>query len=128
MTTLFVCVYRGEKAFFTMQFQYGWSLRPMLARIASDLPASCPMTLIYGTRSWLDNSTGARVKEERPSSFVEAHYIKKAGHHLHVEQPEEFNHIVNRTCLLVDRNEDAPPSLDPNPDRTLDSTAQEDSG
>ena len=72
----------------------------------------------------MDNSSGDKVKEGRPSSFVEVHYIKKAGHHLHVEQPEEFNGVINRACSMVDRNEDIAPALVQGRERTV-SAAQE---
>lgn len=99
----------GENAFFSMQFQYGWALRPMLPRIISDLPPSVPISLIYGVRSWMDSSTGKKVIEARPSSYVDVHYIKRAGHHVHAEQPEEFNRVVNHICAAVDSNQDLEP-------------------
>ena len=101
----------GETAFFTMQYKYGWAIRPMMSRLISDL--TLPISLIYGVRSWMDNSTGERIREGRPDSYVDVHYIRRAGHHLHVEQPEEFNRVINQVCSLVDRNADSKPILLP---------------
>lgn len=92
-----------------MQFQYGWALRPMLPRIISDLPQSIPMSLIYGVRSWMDSSTGERISQARPHSYVDIHHVKRAGHHVHAEQPEEFNRVVNHICGLIDANKDTRP-------------------
>ena len=78
-----------------MQFQYAWAQRPMFPRLTSDLDPSIPITMIYGVRSWMDSSSGERLRESRPNSYVDIHYIKRAGHHLHAEQPEEFNRVVN---------------------------------
>ena len=78
----------------------------MINRIGSDLAASVPLTFIYGARSWMDSRTGERVKEVRPHSYVRVHYVRRAGHHVHADQPEAFNAVVREVCCLVDRNED----------------------
>lgn len=90
-----------------MQFQYGWALRPMLPRIISDLTPSMPISFIYGVRSWMDSSTGEKISEARPNSYVDVHYIKRAGHHVHAEQSEEFNKVVNYICAVVDDDKDS---------------------
>lgn len=92
-----------------MQFQFGWALRPMLPRIIADLEPSVPISFIYGVRSWMDSSTGKRISEARPSSYVDINYIKRAGHHVHAEQPEEFNRVLNHICSTVDSNQDLEP-------------------
>ena len=78
----------------------------MINRIGHELDESVPITLIYGARSWMDSSTGERVKELRPNSYVQVHYVRRAGHHVHADQPEAFNSVVREVCCLVDRNED----------------------
>lgn len=62
--------------------------------------------MIYGTRSWFDNSTGEKVYSMRPNSFVDVHYIKGAGHHIHAELPDVFNKVVNDICDTIDNNRD----------------------
>ena len=62
--------------------------------------------MLYGTRSWFDNSTGEKVYSMRPNSFVDIHYIKGAGHHIHAELPDIFNRVVNNVCEMIDREED----------------------
>ena len=89
-----------------MQIPIGWAKRPMINRIGSELAASVPLTLMYGARSWMDSSTGERVREVRPHSYVRVHYVRRAGHHIHADQPEAFNSVVREVCCLVDRNED----------------------
>lgn len=100
---------RGENAFFSMQFQYGWALRPMLPRVISELSPSIPISFIYGVRSWMDSTTGKRISDARQNSYVNIHHIKRAGHHVHAEQPEEFNRVVNHICSIVDANQDHEP-------------------
>ena len=99
--SLFPSFPSGETAFFYMQIPFGWARRPMLERL-DHLDSNISMTFIYGTRSWMDNSTGEKVYSMRPDSYVDVHYVKGAGHHVYVERPDIFNDIVNRTCCLVD--------------------------
>ena len=95
-----------------MQIPIGWAKRPMINRISPPgLPVSVPLTLVYGARSWMDNSTGEKVKELRPHSYVQVHYVRRAGHHVHADQPEAFNSVVKEVCCLVDQNEDVGPCL-----------------
>ena len=78
----------------------------MLDRIPTDLDPQIPITLIYGVRSWMDNSSGEAIQELRPDSYVQIHRVRGAGHHVHADQPELFNDIVKGVCHLVDSGED----------------------
>ena len=73
------------------------------------LASSVPLTFVYGARSWMDSSTGERVQELRPRSYVQVHYVRRAGHHVHADQPEAFNSVVREVYCLVDQNEDTQP-------------------
>ncbi|GCC41827.1 hypothetical protein chiPu_0025791, partial [Chiloscyllium punctatum] len=42
----------------------------MLGRIHL-IPKEVPITLIYGSRSWIEPSSGERVKSLRPHSYVQ---------------------------------------------------------
>ena len=77
----------------------------MLNRLDA-LSPSLPVSMLYGTRSWFDNSTGEKVFSMRPNSFVDVHYIKGAGHHIHADLPEIFNGVINGICEMVDNNGD----------------------
>ena len=68
-------IFSGETAFFYMQIPFGWARRPMLERL-DHLDSNISMTFIYGTRSWMDNSTGEKVYSMRPDSYVDVHYVK----------------------------------------------------
>ena len=60
----------GESAFRTMSIPFGWAKHPMMLRI-TDLDKSIPITLVYGSRSWIDSNTGQNVKYLRPDSYVD---------------------------------------------------------
>lgn len=87
----------------------------MLERIGTELDSRVPITFLYGVRSWMDSSSGEEVTVCRPNSYVKLHNVQRSGHHVHAEQPEAFNDLVNATCAMVDCNEDlitpTPPSL-----------------
>ncbi len=88
-----------------MQLPIAYARRPILNRL-DNLPTTIPISMLYGTRSWFDNSTGEKVYSMRPNSFVDIHYIKGAGHHIHAELPDIFNRVVNNVCEMIDREED----------------------
>lgn len=91
----------GESAFKAMTMSFGWAKNPMLSRIHK-LCEKVPLTMIYGSRSWVSDSSGWEAKrrrqEEYESCFVDIHIIKNAGHHVYADQPEEFNNLINKIC------------------------------
>ena len=97
--------YRGESAFSHMQSNLIYAKRPMINRL-DGLPSSVPISMLLGTRSWFDTSTGKKVYSKRLNSFVDVHYIEDAGHHIHADCPEIFNQVVNEICEMVDDSKD----------------------
>jgi hypothetical protein len=65
---LFHC--SGEAAFKTLSIPFGWARNPMIHRV-KQIDQSIPMTIVYGSRSWVDNSTGQLVKFIRSDSYVD---------------------------------------------------------
>ena len=99
-------LHSGEDAFYHLQVPVAWAKRPMLNRIDPELDPSVPISFIYGNRSWMDPSTGEKVRELRTLSYVRVYRIARAGHHVHADKPEEFNQAVNNVLKIVDRNKD----------------------
>ena len=99
-------LHSGEDAFYHLQIPVAWAKRPMLNRIDPELDPSVPISFIYGNRSWMDPSTGEKVRELRTLSYVRVYRIARAGHHVHADKPEEFNQAVNNVLKIVDRNKD----------------------
>lgn len=52
-----------------MMSGFGWAKNPMLNRI-HELRSDKHITLLYGSRSWIDKSSWDLVKEARPASIV----------------------------------------------------------
>lgn len=94
----------GESAFHSMMEGFGWAKNPMINRI-HELDKNVPLTLIYGSRSWVDNASGEVIKKIRPNSYVKSYIINMAGHHVYADKPEEFNSIIVKTCDLSDQDE-----------------------
>lgn len=59
----------GEAAFHSMMSGFGWAKNPMIHRI-HEIRSDIPITLLYGSRSWVDNTAGETIKSSRTQSFV----------------------------------------------------------
>ncbi|KAL4692251.1 hypothetical protein H8959_016061 [Pygathrix nigripes] len=91
----------GETAFKAMMESFGWARRPMLERIHL-IRKDVPITMIYGSNTWIDTSTGKKVKMQRPDSYVRDMEIEGASHHVYADQPHIFNAVVEEICDSVD--------------------------
>lgn len=69
----------------------------MIHRV-KEINASIPMTILYGSRSWMDSSSGHTIKYLREKSQVDVQIIKGAGHHIYADRSAEFNTCVNAVC------------------------------
>ncbi|XP_051989937.1 (Lyso)-N-acylphosphatidylethanolamine lipase-like [Xyrauchen texanus] len=91
----------GEVGFKAMSESLGWAKRPMVQRV-NLLPPSMPITMLYGSLSWVDSSTGNQVAHIRGKSPTSVILIEDASHHLYADQPDEFNRVVQNICNTVD--------------------------
>ncbi|XP_063973025.1 (Lyso)-N-acylphosphatidylethanolamine lipase isoform X1 [Diachasmimorpha longicaudata] len=91
----------GESAFHAMMQGFGWAKNPIINRI-DQMHEEVPITLIYGSRSWVDNSAGEIIKQKRVNSYVNIQVISGAGHHVYADKSEIFNKHVREACLLSD--------------------------
>lgn len=65
-----------------MMTDFGWAKNPMLNRM-HELREDKPITLLYGSRSWIDKSSWDLVKQARLSSFVNTQ-VKFINNHYHL--------------------------------------------
>lgn len=92
----------GESAFHAMMHGFGWAKNPMVHRV-DRLSPDLAITLLYGSRSWVDNVTGDVLKKQRPaSSYTQVQSIIGAGHHVYLDKPEIFNKFVQDACAYND--------------------------
>jgi len=91
----------GESAFHAMMHGFGWARHPMLRRMHS-VRHDIPITLLYGSRSWIDKSSWDLLKAARESNYVNVQVVTGAGHHIFADKPEQFNRFVNEACALSD--------------------------
>nr|CAD7263246.1 unnamed protein product [Timema shepardi] len=94
----------GEAAFHAMMSGFGWAKNPMLKRMDT-LRKTIPITLMYGTRSWVDSSASETIKAQRPDSYVNVQVINGAGHHVYADKSETFNRYVLDACEYTDKEE-----------------------
>lgn len=52
-----------------MAATFGWAKHPMIHRMDA-LRKDIPITVLYGSRSWVDNASGELILEKRPDSYV----------------------------------------------------------
>ncbi|CAL4211588.1 unnamed protein product [Meganyctiphanes norvegica] len=91
----------GETAFHNLMAGFGWAKHPMINRIDA-LRKGVPITLIYGSRSWVDRDPGFQIKYNRKDSFVDVKVISGAGHHVYADRAEVFNELVGTIGEHVD--------------------------
>ncbi|XP_044589440.1 (Lyso)-N-acylphosphatidylethanolamine lipase isoform X1 [Cotesia glomerata] len=91
----------GESAFHAMMEGFGWAKNPMIERIHL-IDDEVPITMIYGSRSWVDNSAGEAIRQKREKSYVNIQVISGAGHHVYADKSEIFNKHVLEACELSD--------------------------
>ena len=77
----------------------------MIHRV-KEIDSKIPMTVLYGSRSWMDSSSGYNIKYLRDKSYVDVQIIKGAGHHIYANRPVEFNVCVNDVCDKVAEESD----------------------
>jgi pimeloyl-ACP methyl ester carboxylesterase len=95
----------GESAFHSMMEGFGWAKFPMIKRI-HEIKDDVDITLVYGSKSWVDHSSGEVIKRARPNSYVKVHVIDNAGHHVYADRPEKFNTIITDTCDKSEEEEE----------------------
>jgi hypothetical protein len=52
-----------------MAVTFGWAKHPMVHRIDT-LQKHIPITILYGSRSWVESASGKFLREKRPDSYV----------------------------------------------------------
>ena len=99
----------GEIAFRRMNEPFTWAKRPMLERIPG-IDKDVPISFIFGSRTWMDQSVAEKTRMLRPESSTGVHFIKGAGHHVYADQSDAFNSKVMEICATMERGEDLKPS------------------
>lgn len=97
----------GELAFRYLLDVGAYPKNPMGDRLLEGLKEEIPVTIIFGTESWIDNSYGPIIKEGRPvNSYTRIENIESAGHQIFSDNAEEFNRIVLDACKVLKTHND----------------------
>ena len=86
-----------------MTIPYGWARHPMIYRVGN-IDRNIPLTMIYGSRSWIDSTSGRETQERRGGCYVDVQVITGAGHHVYVDKPNKFNELVEKVCQSEDED------------------------
>jgi abhydrolase domain-containing protein 4 len=95
----------GEVAFKNISLPFGWAKRPMVDRL-TQIDKTVPVTFICGGKSWMDSGSAYFIQNELIEEHtVNVKIVKEAGHHVYVDQPDEFNQVVRDLCAQVDQED-----------------------
>jgi len=62
--------FRGEMAFKAMMAELGWAKNPLHLRLEA-LDQNVRLTLIYGSKSWVDHFPAEEIAKRRHPAFVD---------------------------------------------------------
>uniref|UniRef100_A0A0N4ZPP1 AB hydrolase-1 domain-containing protein n=1 Tax=Parastrongyloides trichosuri TaxID=131310 RepID=A0A0N4ZPP1_PARTI len=95
----------GEVAFKNMMSGFAWAKRPMIHRF-ENLDSNVPVTFIYGSKSWIDSSSAYEIQSNRDKSYLDINIIEHAGHHVYVDNVDEFNATMMDVLDIIKNNRD----------------------
>lgn len=72
---MYSLIFSGETAFKTLSLPLSFAKHPLIDRL-HEIDKSIAMTVLYGSRSWMDASHGAEIKRRRNGSEVDLYIIK----------------------------------------------------
>ncbi|EFA82836.1 hypothetical protein PPL_04531 [Heterostelium album PN500] len=84
----------GEYLFKLLSLPFGWAVNPLIDRVKAMHPG-IDVTLLYGSNSWIDHSSGHKLKEEM-KNIKDIVIIEQSGHHIYIDNQNHFHQsIVN---------------------------------
>ena len=78
----------------------------MLSRLEKQLDYNIPISIFYGSRSWMHIKSGLELKSLRPNSYVHFQLIPDGSHHCYADEAHEFNTRVEKICETVEESLD----------------------
>lgn len=114
----------GESAFRSMMHGFGWAKNPIIRR-TDKLNNNIPITLLYGSKSWVDHSAGDIIKRKRIHSYFKLQVITGAGHHVYADKPEVFNQVVLDACTYTDNIANNTVLMSPKADEEMEESESE---
>lgn len=97
----------GEIAFKNLLDRGPWAKYPIGDRLKENLRNEIPLTFLYGANSWMNNTLGPIIKEERATTcYTHIENVKFAGHHVYSDNAVDFNQFVNDACEILKSNRD----------------------
>lgn len=97
-------LFSGEVAFKTVSETMIYAKNPLVSRFKDSI-MDFPITIITGSESWISRITdfGAVQDELSGGQNLRVFLIEDAGHHVHADQADEFNEMVNTICIEVQK-------------------------
>jgi cardiolipin-specific phospholipase len=86
----------GEHALHSILEPGAYAHRPLLPRFLVHREHLPPITFVYGLHDWMDCASAYELAEASSAGQVRVLRLPNAGHHMYMENPEEFNDAVVR--------------------------------
>jgi len=94
----------GEDAFQLMKIPFAWAKLPLVQRY-QDLPKNIPVTFIYGRKTWMCIDSAYQIQSKFSDRKIDIYLVKHAGHHVMLDNPQDFNTIMAHLGELFTKNE-----------------------
>jgi len=89
----------GETAFQTVSDKMVFAKNPLIHRFKDQFPNNKPVTIITGGDSWVNGiSDFQSVQDILSDKQLTVYFVEDAGHHVHADQPNIFNKMVDSIC------------------------------
>lgn len=92
----------GEDAFQLLKIPFAWPKHPLIYRLP-ELDANFPISVLFGQHSWMQdfNADDLELLQTRP---IDRYYIRDAGHHVHIDNHQDFNLRMAQIATKLKRN------------------------
>lgn len=89
----------GEAAFSALTEGLAWAKEPLLARLPGGLRRDMPVSMLYGSHTWMDKVTGRNLAEQLGQARATFHLVADSGHHVYIDNKDHFNSLVIAEAL-----------------------------
>eukprot|EP01133_Synstelium_polycarpum_P002953 gene2953-3395_t len=88
----------GEHLFKLLSLPMGWAVNPLIDRVKFIDP-EIDMTLLFGSNSWIDRSSGLALQQEL-KNVRDVVIIEKSGHHIYIDNVNDFHSSILKAVPL----------------------------
>lgn len=88
-----------EYAFGALLTPGAWAHRPLMNLLPE---LSIPTIFMYGAQDWMPIEAAREASAKMTKARTVVHQISNAGHHLYLDNPDEFNEVIIGEITLTE--------------------------